>query len=146
MIRNVSQTAKAPIKESLNLILILKGILVSYIITVPAFMLFALILANMDFPERLISPVVVITTIISVLTAGSTATRGLKSKGWLSGCIVGFVYMLILYLLSSIIYDNFSVDHYVVTMTIIGVLTGAIGGIIGINFKKNVHVKHYKAG
>ena len=146
MVKNANQTIKAPLNESLNLILILKGILVSYIITVPTFMIFALILANTDFPERLVSPVVVITTIISVLAAGSTATRGLRSKGWLNGCIVGFVYMMLLYMLSSIIFNNFAVDQYVITMTIIGILTGSIGGILGINFKKNSHVKHYKAG
>ena len=144
MVRNANQTAKTQLSEKISLMSIMKGILVSYIITIPAFILFAFILANTDFPEKYMSAIVVITTITSVLIAGSTATRGLKNKGWLNGSIVGLVYMLILYLLSSIIFKTFSIDKYIITMTIIGVLTGSIGGIIGINLKRNIHVKHVK--
>jgi len=135
MVRNMNQTVKNPPNGSFGLILLFKGIVVSYMITIPAFMLFALILSNTDFPEKYISPAVVITSIISVLAAGSAATRGLKDKGWLNGSIVGLVYMLVLYLLSSMIFRNFAIGKYVITMTIIGILTGAIGGIIGINTK-----------
>lgn len=143
MVKNSGQTSISPIKESITPISVTKGIIVSYIITLPVFCLFALILTNTDFPEKYTSSVVVITTIISILTAGSTSTKGLKSKGWLNGSVVGFVYILILYLLSSIIFRNFIVDRYVITMGIIGILTGAIGGIIGINVKKSSH-KHIK--
>lgn len=141
MLKTSNQTPKPAVNESMGLIAVLKGILAAYIITIPAFMLFALILANTEFPQKLITPAVVITTVISVLTAGSVSTRGLKNKGWLNGSIVGFVYMLILYLLSSLIYRNFAIDNYVVTMTVIGILTGAIGGIIGINIKKSTKYK-----
>ena len=136
MFKNTIQAVKAPLHESITLMSVIKGIIVSYLITIPVFVLFALILTNTDFPEKFISIGVVITTIISVLTAGTTSTRGLKNKGWLNGSAVGFIYMLILYLLSSIIFNNFVIDRYVITMTVIGVLTGAIGGIMGINVKK----------
>ena len=141
MLKKSNQLSKPAVNESMSLVAVLKGILVGYIITIPAFMLFALILANTDFPQKLITPAVVITTIISVLTAGAISTRGLKNRGWLNGSIVGFIYMLILYLLSSLIYRNFAIDKYVITMTVIGILTGAIGGIIGINIKNGTKYK-----
>jgi putative membrane protein (TIGR04086 family) len=144
MLKTSNQMSKPAVNESMSLVAVLKGILAAYIITIPAFMLFALILSNTDYPQKLITPAVVITTVISVLTAGAVSTRGLKNKGWLNGSIVGFIYMLILYLLSSLIYRNFSIDNYVVTMTVIGILTGAIGGIIGINIKKSS--KYKRAG
>lgn len=137
-----NQASKAAVNENMSLVAVLKGILSAYVITVPAFMLFALILANTDFPQKLITPAVVTTTIISVLTAGSVSTRGLKNKGWINGSIVGLIYMLVLYLFSSLIFRNFSIDKYVVTMTVIGILTGAIGGIVGINIKKTTKYKH----
>ena len=143
MVRSSNQTTKAPLNENITIMSVIRGIVVSYVITIPVFILFALILTNTDFPEKLISTVVVITTIISVLTAGTTSTRGLKNRGWLNGSVVGFIYMLILYLLSSLIFKNFAIDKYVITMTVIGVLTGAIGGILGINIKKSGH-KHIK--
>ena len=128
--------------EKMSLFSLLKGLLISYIITIPAFMLFALILANTEFPQRLTTPAVVATTLISVLTAGAVSTKGVRNRGWLNGSIVGLVYMIILYILSSLVYNDFTIDKYVVTMTIIGILAGAIGGIVGINTKGTVKYKH----
>jgi putative membrane protein (TIGR04086 family) len=119
----------------MNLLTLLKGLLASYIITIPAFMLFALILTNLDFPQKMMTPAVIVITVISVLTAGSLSTKGVRSRGWLNGSLVGLIYMLILYMFSSILCKNFTIDRYVITMTIIGVLTGAIGGIMSVNTK-----------
>lgn len=142
MINNANTTLKAPLNDSFNFVSVLKGILISYVITIPMFMLFALLLTNINFPERLTTPAVVITTVVSVLFAGSTATRDAKNKGWLNGGLVGLLYMLVLYLVSSLVLNNFIIDKYVLTMTFIGILTGAIGGIVGINLKKGPKYKH----
>ncbi len=135
---------KSTENESLKISLLLKGLLTSVIITILAFILLSLILANTDFPQRLITPAVVVTTIISVLTAGSVSTRGIRNKGWLNGSIVGLIYMIILYLISSLVYNNYNIDRYVITMTAIGILAGAIGGILGINTSKTVKHSKYK--
>lgn len=145
MPRSLNINPKTAVNENMSPISVFKGILAAYIITIPAFMLFALLLANTDFPQKLISPAVVVTTIISVLTAGSVSTRGLKNRGWLNGSIVGFIYMLILYILSSLMFKNFAIDKYVITMTVIGVLTGAIGGIVGINIKKGSKYRYFSS-
>lgn len=128
--------------DNLKFTTLLKGLIMSYVVTIPAFMLFALILANMNFPQRLITPAVVVITIISVITAGIVATKEVKDKGWLNGGIVGFIYMLILYIVSSIAYKSFTIDKYVITMTVIGILAGAIGGIAGINTRRTSKYKH----
>jgi putative membrane protein (TIGR04086 family) len=130
--------------ESLKISSMLKGLLASIIVTVFAFILLALIMANTDFPQRFITPAVVLTTIASVLTAGSVSTRGIHNKGWLNGSVVGLIYMIMLYLVSSLVYNDFSIDKYVITMTAIGVLAGAIGGIVGINTGKKTKPNKYK--
>jgi putative membrane protein (TIGR04086 family) len=145
MPKTSNQASKTAVNEKMSLTAVLKGILAAYVITIPAFMLFALILANVDFPQKLITPSVVVTTVISVLAAGSVSTKGLKNRGWINGSIVGFIYMLVLYLFSSLIYRNFAIDRYVITMAVIGILTGAIGGIIGINLKQGSKYKHIGA-
>ncbi len=142
MSKAASQNAKPEGNEGLKLISLLKGLLASYIITIPAFMVFALILSNLDFPQKLLTPAVVVITVVSVLTAGSVSTKGVRSRGWLNGSIVGFIYMLILYLFSSILCKNFTIDRYVITMTVIGVLAGAIGGIMSINTTKSSKFKY----
>lgn len=136
MIRQTNKKAKAPQMGRLNLLSLVKGIIAAYIVTVPVFIALALIITYTKFPAKFILPAVIVTTIISILTAGSTSTRNLKSKGWLNGSIVGFTYMLILYFVSSVVLKNFSINEHVITMTVIGVITGAIGGIIGINIKR----------
>jgi putative membrane protein (TIGR04086 family) len=123
------------INEGVNIITITKGIILSYIVTIPLFLIFAFILSHTNFPEKYVTTVVIIVTIISILIASSTVTKNAKNKGWLNGTIVGFTYMLALYVISSLVLDNFQINRYIITMTVIGVLTGAIGGIIGINIK-----------
>lgn len=135
MLINTKPSPKEKTAESMTIFSVIKGLLVAYIVSIPAFLLFALILTNTDFPEKYKSIAVIITTIVSIFAAGMTATKGSRSKGWLNGSIAGFVYMLVLYLVSSIIYRNFTIDRYVITMAVIGVLTGAVGGIAGINVK-----------
>jgi putative membrane protein (TIGR04086 family) len=139
MIKQVNQAVKNTIEDKFGLMPIVKGILVSYIITIPIFIIFALILTYTNFPEKLIPSAVMVTTIISILTAGSVATRNIRNKGWLNGAIVGLVYVGILYLLSSIIFMKFTIDSNVLFIFLLAMVTGSIGGIIGINLKKNAH-------
>jgi len=124
--------------------ILLKGIGVSFIITIPVFAVFALILTYLAFPQKLIAPVVIVTTIASIFMAGFIVTGNTGENSWLNGSITGFIYILILYLLSSIIFKNFSIDRYVITMAVIGVLTGAIGGILrsGTANKRYKRVRH----
>jgi putative membrane protein (TIGR04086 family) len=144
MPRIINAKANPVQAENLKFTMLLKGLLMSYVVTIPAFMLFALVLANMNYPQQLITPAVVVITIISVITAGIVATKGVKDKGWLNGGIVGFIYMLILYIASSIAYKSFTIDKYVITMTVIGILAGAIGGITGINTRGAPRVRSRK--
>jgi len=44
--------------------------------------------------------------------------------------------MLILYLVSSIVYREFAINSYVLILLGIGILSGSIGGILGINLKR----------
>jgi putative membrane protein (TIGR04086 family) len=144
MIKQPNQAIVNTLNEYPNLKSILRGIIISYIITIPTFIIFAFILSYTNFPEKYILPAVVITTAISILMAGSSVTRNVSNKGWLNGGVVGFIYMFVLYIASSIVYGNFSIDRYVMTMGIMGALIGAIGGIVGINFKRGTRSKYRK--
>jgi len=142
MVRQGGQSAKKGLGENLTAIDVIRGIVLSYIITIPIFIIFSIILTYVDYPEKLINPVVVVTTVISILAAGIYINRNARSRGWLNGGIAGFVYMLVLYLIGSIIFNDFSVNRYVLTMFAIGILTGCIGGMLGINIRgKNTPVR-----
>lgn len=131
-----SQAAKSILNEHANIISMVKAIAVSYLITIPLFAIFALLLLCSDFPEKFLPSAVITTTLISIVVAGWTSTSKIRSKGWLNGGIIGLVYMLVLYLVSSLVYGDYSITPHVLVMLIIGVVMGSIGGILGINLRK----------
>lgn len=141
MINKTGQSAKTIMSEHANALSIAKAILISYLITIPVFAVFAYILTLTDFPQKYTPYFVIVTTILSVVIAGWSSTKYIRSKGWLNGGIVGFIYMLVLFLLSSSTYGSFSMNAHVITMFVIGTLTGSIGGILGINFKRGPRYK-----
>lgn len=61
-------------------------------------------------------------------------SRTKKEKGIIYGSLLGATYILILYLLSSLITLDFSISIASLIFIILGILGGAIGGIIGVNF------------
>ena len=56
-----------------------------------------------------------------------------SKNGIINGSIVGFIYILIIYILSSLIEGSFSLNTYSIIMIIGSGLAGALGGIIGVN-------------
>ncbi len=126
---------KKQLDEHVNLSRVLKGLILSFLITLPCFLGFAIFLTYTDFPEKYTFIAVLITTVISVLTASAYSTRNVKSKGWMNGCVVGVLYVAILYLASSIVFMNFAIDVQVLLTVVIGAIVGCLGGIFGINLR-----------
>ncbi|MGE4283977.1 MAG: TIGR04086 family membrane protein [Clostridia bacterium] len=114
---------------------VLKGIILAYMITLVVFLIFAILITYSDFSENAIPTVVVVTTVLSIIFAGARVARKAKSKGWLNGAISGITYMVILYFISCLALTGFVFDKYVIYMLILGLFSGAFGGIIGINLK-----------
>ncbi|NMB95251.1 MAG: TIGR04086 family membrane protein [Clostridiaceae bacterium] len=119
----------------LKLFTLIKGVLIAYVITIPFFMLFSLILSYTNFPETYISTAVLLTTIISIILSSLTVSRSINAKGWLVGSMIGFLYIVILYVFSGIIFKNFSIGKGLILTTFICITSGALGGIIGVNVK-----------
>lgn len=126
---------KKQLDEHVNLLRVIKGLILSFLITLPCFLGFALFLTYTDFPEKYTFIAVLITTVISVLTASAYSTKNVKSKGWMNGCAVGVLYVAVLYLASSLVFMNFAVDIQVLLTVVIGAIVGCLGGIFGINLR-----------
>lgn len=62
-------------------------------------------------------------------------TSSIKKNGILNGGIIGFAYILLLYLASSITGSGFMLNIYSIFMIIIGIVAGMIGGIVGVNLR-----------
>ena len=62
-------------------------------------------------------------------------TSSRKKNGILNGGIIGPIYMLLIYLTSSILYSGFMLNVYSIFMLVIGIAAGMIGGVVGVNLK-----------
>ena len=116
-----------------NIVTVLKAVLFCYLLVMPLFILLAGILTFTDFPEKLLMPGVIIAVIVSVLIGSMSITLRHKEKGWILGSVTGIIYVFILYLVSSMVYNNYSMTRYTITLFVIGILAGSIGSILGLN-------------
>ena len=115
---------------------ILKGSLYAIVISLVLLFCFAICLTYTKVSENTMPITVISITAISILIGSSITTTKMYRSGIFYGIIVGLVYMLFLYIVSSIITKKFAVSGYAIIMIIASIVAGAIGGIIGINRKK----------
>ena len=133
---NYNSASKDTTGLSNQLINALKSLVISYIITFVLLTIFAFVINYTNFPSSAVSAVTIIIVLSSVLIAGIINGKKATEKGWLTGLLSGGMYMLLLYLIGSLAFRDFSVNTNAVTLIICGIFTGVLGGIIGINNKK----------
>lgn len=116
--------------------IILKNVFIAYCIALLMFLIYAFALEFTSIPESSIPIVALVVSMISVFIGSSFAVIKIKENGLINGGLVGLIYILILYLLSSIFSTGFGINGYSFAMIIFNVIIGMIGGIIGVNMCK----------
>ena len=137
---NISNTSMKKIEDitkekNSNIIKVIKGSIIAIIITLLALTIYAAILSYTNVAETTMVPVILTITGISILIGSSISSVSIKKKGIVNGALVGLIYILCIYVLSSIFSVGFSFNINSIIMLLIGVVTGMIGGIIGVNLK-----------
>ena len=112
---------------------IIKGVIVSIIFTLIFLFIFSIILTYTNVSEKLITPVIIVVTAISIFIGSSIGNSKLKKNGLLNGALIGGIYLLSIYLLSGIINHNFGVTMQSLIIIVLGMACGMFGGIIGVN-------------
>jgi len=118
-----------------HIISVVKNVLISYVLTLLCLLVFAFIITFTNFPDSFVPAIVLILTIFSVMLSGILVARRSSSRGWLSGAVSGIVYMITLYILGAIVFNDVSFGINVLAMLALGLFAGTFGGIIGINMK-----------
>ena len=116
-----------------NIKKILIGSGVSIIITIIGLIIFASLLTYTSIAESAIPTVTIIITIISILIGSSICMSTVKKNGIINGVLVGLIYIGVIYILSSIVEGEFSLNLKSIIMIVGALLSGAVGGIIGVN-------------
>ncbi|MCI9039362.1 MAG: TIGR04086 family membrane protein [Clostridia bacterium] len=127
---NIS-TEDSEIKK--KILCIVKGCTLSIVLSIILLTIYALLLVNTTVSESTMMPVVLTITGVSILIGGTVSARKLRKNGLIYGGIVGLVYVITLYLASSISMVGFSLSINSFIMLAVGGIAGIIGGIIGVN-------------
>ena len=112
------------------------SLIVSFILTIISILFFSMLLVKTNISENMINGVIIVISSISILIGASVSAIKLKKNGWINGAIISSIYILILYILSSLINNSFEINKSSIFMIIFGLMLGIIGGIIGVNVKK----------
>ena len=112
------------------------GVMIGYAITCIVFLAYAMLITYTQMSERNLPMVIAVTTLLSVMIAGFDAARGASQRGWLWGMIAGFVYVAIMGIIMVVMLPSFFVDGRTITVIVLSVAWGGLGGILGINVRK----------
>ena len=119
-----------------NMLKIIKGSIIAIMLSLVLLLIFALLLAYTNVPESIISPVIIVISASSILVGSFMSSIKIKKQGIVNGGIVGGIYMAVLYLLSSMVQNDFGVNSYAIIMIAASILAGCFGGILGVNMKR----------
>ena len=114
-----------------------KGVGIAFLVTIILLFIFSLILTYTNIEENVINPVIIVITAISIFVGSSIGTMKIKKQGLLNGGLIGGIYILLIYFVSSLLNWHFGLELQSIIMIVAGVVFGIIGGIIGVNKNTN---------
>lgn len=112
----------------------LKGTLVSMVFTVAAILLFALIIKETGLADNVIAPVNQIIKIAGIIAASFFAIKGLHERQWIVGGMAGILFIVLSYLVFSLIEGMFGNVALLFSDMLMGLLIGMVFAIIMANF------------
>lgn len=112
---------------------IIKGSIISIVISIILLFIFAIILTYTNVSESVMVPVIICITAVSILIGGVICSSNIRKNGLFNGGLVGVIYILVLYLISSFITGKFNFSTYSIIMILVSIASGALGGIFGVN-------------
>ena len=116
-----------------NIVKVIKRSIIAFLISIMLLFIFASLLVYTNIQENTIKPVVIIISIISILVGSSLSSIKIKRKGIVNGALVGTIYIMVIYILSSICFVGFELNLESIIMIISSIISGMIGGVIGVN-------------
>ena len=120
-------------RKSSNILKVIKGSLISIFISVILLFIASLILTYTNIGENAIPTMIIIISAISIFIGSLVSAMHIKQKGILNGSLVGAIYIIIIYLFSSIAITGFNMNIKSLIMLAASIIAGTIGGIVGVN-------------
>ena len=107
--------------------------IMSFALSILLIFMLAVIISKTTISEAIIIPGIVTISSISIMIGTIRVSKAKKQRGIINGAILGGIYMFCMYIVSSVLLKDFSLNIKSFIMIASGILTGILGGIIGVN-------------
>jgi len=119
-------------EKSINNIIIFKGVFIGVFILLILTVIMALFSSLLFRMSSVNLNILLLVVNFFILTfVGFYVARKVEKNGWLNGGLAGLVYMVLLILIGTLSMPISLLN--ILTMAMLGLIIGSIGGIIGIN-------------
>ncbi|MBS7400998.1 MAG: TIGR04086 family membrane protein [Eubacteriales bacterium] len=107
-----------------------KGVLCAVVVTLLFILGFALLVQLTGMSNQVITPVMQVVKVVCIFVAVAIAIKPAKSKGWLYGAVVGLLYMVLTFLIFSMIDGQFVIGVKALSDLLFQVLVGVVSAVI----------------
>ncbi len=114
-----------------------KGVVAGLCVALVGILIFAFILRFTSISDDVITPVNQVIKGVSIFFGVFVGMKKHKSKGLLSGFLIGLFFTICAFLVFSVLDGAFQFDRTLLNDIIFGSVIGGICGIICVNLKKN---------
>ena len=121
--------------EKGNLLCMVKGQAAAFAITCIIFIGFGILLTYTELSEDSLPMVSLVCTALSAGAAGFDWAACKQKRGLLWGMAAGGVYVVLLYVVTGLAADSFSLELSALMTLAVALEGGAVGGILGVNRK-----------
>lgn len=115
--------------------LMVKDLLLSYLVTIILLFAVSVIATYLSLPDAVVQVAIVVISCLCVFLCGYLSAKHRKKQGLMTGAAAGLLYAFVLYIIGSILLQQFLFSTVVFITMGIYIACGAIGGIFGINSK-----------
>lgn len=122
-------------KEKMPRLTYLRSIVRSLIFTLAIMLILAAIITFTSMSESIMPLITSIIMVLSIAYSGLLSAKQLNKNGFIHGLLTGTIYILFIIFLSWIFIKDFSIDKFLIIKGVIGIGSGGIGGMIGVNLK-----------
>lgn len=114
---------------------VLKSLGIAFLLTTILLLIMTALLTFTSLKEDKIPLINTVIMIFSIVIGSISLAFKVDEKGWLNGGLIGILYFLMLLLINFLFIKPFIFDIYTIGKLFICLISGAIGGMIGVNIK-----------
>ncbi len=122
--------------RKINLKGIVKGVLISLVITMVFVIITALICYFADVPDGIISIILYIISAVSVFASSLFLAKSISNNGLLHGLILGAGYFIVIFIFSAAFKQQVGINMKFFISMSAALASGMLGGILGVNTKE----------